>query len=128
MPVAITALYAGILALILTALAVNVTVHRNKLKVGVGDGDNPTMLRMIRIHGNAAEYIPLGIILMGLYELDGGLPLALNIAGIVLIGSRLLYAWGMWSTPEPGFGRVAGTSLTWLTVIALAALNLWQVR
>jgi uncharacterized protein len=127
MSVQITALYAGILALLLTALAINVTVNRNKLKVMLGDGGNAQMLRMARIHGNSIEYVPIGLVLMGLYELDGGLPLALHIAGIALIVSRLLYAWGMWNTSEPGFGRVAGTSLTWLTVAALAVLNLWQI-
>lgn len=65
MPLPITALYAAILAIILTALAINVTVHRGKLKVPIGQGDNPTMLRMIRIHGNSAEYIPTALLLMG---------------------------------------------------------------
>lgn len=127
MSVQITALYAGILALLLTVLAINVTVNRAKLKVTLGDGGNAQMLRMARIHGNSAEYLPIAIVLMGLYELDHGLPLPLHIAGIVLIVGRLLYAWGMWNTAEAGFGRVAGTSLTWLTIAALAVLNLWQV-
>jgi hypothetical protein len=82
MPVMITALYAAILALLLTALAINVTVNRAKLKVLLGDGGNPQMLRMARIHGNAAEYVPIAVLLMGLYELDGGLPLALHVTGI----------------------------------------------
>jgi uncharacterized membrane protein YecN with MAPEG domain len=128
MSVQITALYAGILALLLTALAINVTVNRNKLKVTLGDGGHAQMLRMARIHGNSIEYVPIGLVLMGLYELYGGLPLALHVTGIVLIVGRLLYAWGMWSTSEPGFGRIAGTSLTWLTIVALAVLNLWQIR
>lgn len=127
MSVQITALYAGILALLLTALAINVTVNRNKLKVSLGDGGNAQMLRMTRIHGNAVEYMPIGIVLMGLYELDGGIALALHIAGVALVAGRLLYVLGMWNTSEVGFGRIAGTSLTWLTIAALAVLNLWQV-
>lgn len=127
MSVHITALYAGILALVLTALAINVTVHRNKLKVLLGDGGNAQMLRMTRLHGNAVEYLPVGIVLMALYELDGGIPLALHVAGVALIVGRLLYISGMWSTADVGFGRIAGTSLTWLTIAALAALNLWQI-
>ena len=46
------------LALIVRGAAVNVTVHRVKLRVPLGDGGNAQMLRMIRLHGNAAEYIP----------------------------------------------------------------------
>jgi hypothetical protein len=64
-----TALYAGILALIAIALAINVAVHRVKLRVPIGDGGNAEMRRMIRLHGNAAEYIPLAIVLMLIYEL-----------------------------------------------------------
>ena len=104
MPVAITALYTAILALVVLALAVNVSIHRGKLKVDVGDGDNPQMLRMIRIHGNAIEYVPIALLLMGVYELDGGSHQMLHIAGVALIAGRLLHAWGMWSRPEPTFG------------------------
>ena len=127
MPVAITALYTAILALGVLALAVNVSIHRGKLKVDVGDGDNPQMLRMIRIHGNAVEYVPIALLLMGVYELDGGSHQMLHIAGVALIAGRLLHTWGMWSRPEPTFGRIAGVSLTLLTIIALAILNLLQL-
>ena len=127
MSVHITALYAGVLALLLIALAINVTVNRNKLKVSLGDGGNAQMLRMTRLHGNAVEYLPIGVVLMALYELDGGIALALHVAGIALIVGRVLYVLGMWSTAEAGFGRIAGMSLTWLTIAALAVLNLWQV-
>lgn len=127
MPVAITALYGGILALLLTALAINVTVHRAKLKVPIGDGGNPQMLRILRVHGNAVEYVPIAVLLMGLYELDGGSQLALHIAGIVLVVGRLLHAGGLWSTAELNFGRVTGPTLTWIAIAGLAALNLWQI-
>ena len=88
MSVSITALYAGILALIFVALAINVTRHRVKLRVALGDGGNPEMLRMIRLHANAVEYIPLALVLMALYELNGGWHVALHIIGIVLIVAR----------------------------------------
>ncbi len=127
MPVAITALYAAILALIVIALAVNVTVHRAKLKIPIGDGGNPQMLRVIRLHGNAVEYVPFGVLLMGLYELDSGAHAALHIAGVALVAGRLLQLWGMWSTVEPTFGRVVGQSLTWLAIAGLAVVNLWQI-
>jgi uncharacterized membrane protein YecN with MAPEG domain len=61
MLISITALYAAILAFIIVALGINVTVHRVKLGVPLGDGGNPQMLRMIRLHGNAVEYIPLAL-------------------------------------------------------------------
>jgi uncharacterized protein len=68
MPVAVTAIYTSVLALLILALAINVTRHRAKLKVGLGDGGNPQMLRMIRLHANAVEYAPIGLLLMGVYR------------------------------------------------------------
>jgi hypothetical protein len=115
------------LALLIVALSINVTQHRAKLKVGLGDGGNPIMLRMVRLHANAVEYTPIALLLMGVYELNGGPRLALHVAGIAFIVGRVLHMWGMWSTDQPNFGRVAGQSLTWLTIITLAVLNLWRL-
>ena len=53
------------------------------------------MRRMIRLHGNAAEYIPLAIVLMLIYELNGGWHTALHIVGIALVVGRVLQTWGM---------------------------------
>jgi len=123
----ITALYGGILALIVIALAINVTVHRVKLQVPLGDGGNAQMRRMIRLHGNAAEYIPLAVALMLIYEINGGWRTALHIIGVALVAGRLLQTAGMWGTEMPGFGRGTGQTLTWLAIAALAVLNLWKV-
>jgi uncharacterized membrane protein YecN with MAPEG domain len=127
MPVPITALYAAILAILVTALAMNVTATRMKLGISLGDGDNSQMSRAIRIHGNAIEYIPLALLLMLIYELNGGVRLALYIAGGVLVVSRLLHAFGLWSSDEPGLGRGAGQIATWLTIVALAILNVVKI-
>jgi uncharacterized membrane protein YecN with MAPEG domain len=128
MAVPITALYAGILGLLITALAINVTVHRAKLKVDIGDGGNAQMVRMVRVHANAVEYVPLGLLLLGLYELDRGWPAALHAAGIALIVGRVLHVAGLWNSAGLSFGRGAGATLTWITIAALAVLNLWQIR
>src|SRR5450759_103855 len=108
MPISITALYAAILAFIIVALGINVTVHRVKLRVPLGDGGNPQMLRMIRLHANAAEYVPLAVLLMLAYELNGGMHAALHIAGVALVLGRVLQTWAMWGTPNTNFGRQSG--------------------
>jgi len=127
MTLSITALYAGILSLIMVALAINVTIHRAKLRVPMGDGGNAIMLRMIRLHGNAVEYLPLALLLMAIYEINGGWHSALHAAGIALVVARILQSWNMWSTDIAGFGRISGQSLTWLTIITLALLNLAKI-
>jgi uncharacterized protein len=127
MSVSITALYAAIFALWLTALAINVTMHRVKFSVGVGDGGNPTMLRMMRLHANAAEYIPITLILMGTYEVNGGSHLALHITGIAMLVARLAHASALWRSAGVGFARRFGQGTTWLVIAALAVLNLLKL-
>jgi uncharacterized membrane protein YecN with MAPEG domain len=124
MTVSLTAFYGAILALIIVALGINVTVHRVKLKVPLGDGGNAEMLRMIRLHGNAVEYIPLALVLMLVYEINGGWHTAIHLIGIALVAGRLIQTWGMWATSTTTMGRQVGQSLTWLSVAALAVLNL----
>ena len=123
----VTTVYAAIPALILMALAINVTLHRRKLRVGLGDGSNPVMLRMMRIHGNAAEYIPIAVLLMLVYELDGGAHTILHLCGCALILGRVLHAAGLWGSDGQNAGRAIGQSVTWLTILALAGLNLSKV-
>ncbi len=127
MPLSITALYAGILALIILALGINVTVHRVKLRVSLGDGGNPVMLRMMRLHGNAIEYLPLALVLMALYELNGGWHWALHAVGIALIAGRVVQTWAMWGEGLPKPGRGIGQVLTWASIAVLALLNLWKL-
>ena len=81
----------------------------------------------MRLHGNASEYVPLAIVLMVAYEINGGPHIALHVIGIALVAGRLLHASGMWRTPKPNLVRASGQMLTWLAIMALAALNLWQL-
>jgi len=127
MSVSITALYAAIFALWLTALAINVTAHRVKFSVGVGDGGNPTMLRMIRLHANAAEYLPITLILMGVYEINGGSHLVLHLAGVAMILARLAHASALWRSPVAGPARQFGQGTTWIVIVALSLANLWKL-
>jgi len=124
----VTAFYASVLAALIVTLGINVTIHRAKLGVPIGDGGNVEMLRMIRLHGNAVEYVPLGLLLMLAFEINGGRHWALHAAGIALVAARVLQTWGMWWTPKPTIGRVCGQSLTWATIAALALLNLWKLE
>lgn len=122
--VAVTAIYASILALIIVALGINVTRHRAKFRVSLGDGGNPVLFRMIRIHANAVEYLPLAIGLMLIYELNGGSRILLHIIGILLIVGRLTQTANMWVTERARIGRFFGQSSTWLSIAVLAIANL----
>jgi hypothetical protein len=43
MPLPLTALYSALLAGLVTLLAINVALHRAKLGIGLGDGENERM-------------------------------------------------------------------------------------
>ncbi len=121
----ITSLYAAILALIIIFLAYKVVVFRKTKKVGLGDNGDSEGLQAIRVHANAVEYIPMIIILMGLYEANGGNHLALNIIGVLAVVARMLHAFGLSKTAGISFGRFYGTALTWLVTVVLAGLNIY---
>lgn len=117
----ITALYAGIVGLLLVVLSTRVIVARRSQRISLGSGGNDTLERRIRAHGNLAEYGPLGLILIGLLELGGWPAGVLHILGILLIAGRLLHGWAFSFTAGNTFGRTGGMALT-LTAIGFASL------
>jgi uncharacterized protein len=116
MPFRITAIYPGLNGLILLVLAIRVARQRGIAKIGIGTGGNESLERVARIHGNAAENIPIILILLGIAEACGSSPILLHGMGIALTLGRLLHAWGLTRSPGESFGRAAGMALTWLTL------------
>ena len=66
----VSALYAGSLALLLLGLAARVSLLRSKLNVGTGHGNDPTLARAIRVHGNAVEWILPMLALLLIAEIE----------------------------------------------------------
>ena len=114
--------YAGLLGLLLIALSINVVLARRKYRVRLGVGTDDGMQQAVRVQANFSEYVPLAIVLLVLCELTGMPLVAVHVAGILLVTSRLLHAWGLSHSPGRTFGRFYGTGGTW-TVIA--GLSLW---
>jgi uncharacterized membrane protein YecN with MAPEG domain len=115
----VTSLFAALFALMLVALSFIVSGGRMKAKVNLGDGDNVMLLSRIRAQGNFVEYVPMGLILLGLCEAGGRAPLLLWTLGIALLLGRLSHAVGMMASVTPL--RAAGMLLTYLALIAGAA-------
>lgn len=121
MPV-ITSFYVGINVLLVFALAMYVVVMRMSHKVGIGDGDIPEMLRAIRVHANALEYVPLALLMILVLELMGAAALHLHALGLTLTLGRLLHAWGLAHSSGTSSGRFIGTLLTWAVFVYAAFL------
>jgi uncharacterized membrane protein YecN with MAPEG domain len=118
----VTPLYAGLLALLFLALSMRAIAARRQARLALGTGDNPALLRAIRVHGNFAEYVPLALLLMLLLEFQGVPTLFLHALGLALLLARLVHALGVARANENFRYRVAGMGLT-LTMIGLAALG-----
>ena len=121
----VTAIYSGFLGLLLLALSYRVTRHRQRAKIGIGDGGDPDLARAIRAHANFVEYVPLALLLLLACELAGGPPWLLHGAGAVLLASRALHAQGLSGASGLSPGRFYGTLGTWIVLLALALAALW---
>jgi len=123
-PIPITALYAGVLGIILVAISVRVSVLRGKFKVMFGDGGQEDLMRAIRGQGNFIEYVPLALVLIGIVEWEGMRPWVVHTFGGALLASRVIHYWGL--TARQNAGRGIGTTVTWLVLVVSAAIVLYR--
>ncbi len=123
----VTPIYAAFSALLFVWLSVRTLRLRRKLKISIGTGDNPLVLRAMRVHSNFAEYAPLGLLLALMLELMGGSPWLIHLVCLLLTTGRLMHAYGVSHTPEDFRFRVCGMTLT-LTSLCTSAIAIlfWQ--
>jgi uncharacterized membrane protein YecN with MAPEG domain len=120
----VTALYAGLIALLYLFLSYNVVLARRSQRVSVGDGGDKLVRKRMRTHANCAEYAPIGLILLMLVEMQG-MPLWLvHVFGLILLAGRLAHAYGFGSTPQIVPLRKLGMYLTLLMIICTAVVNI----
>jgi uncharacterized membrane protein YecN with MAPEG domain len=118
----ITALYAGLLALLFLVLSARVVQMRGKGMPSLGDGGNEQLLRRIRGHANFAEYVPMLLVMLAILE-NGGLPATwVHALGASLVVARVLHGYALSFTPGFKFGRLWGTTLTFVLLAVCGAL------
>ncbi|HKW80739.1 MAG TPA: MAPEG family protein [Casimicrobiaceae bacterium] len=120
----VTALYAGIFALILLALGLKVSRRRRQAGIGLGAGGDAQLERTIRVHGNAVEWGLAVLLLMLIAEENRASHLLLHVCGIVFVVARVIHAAGLSRRSGHSTGRVAGAVLTY---IVLAVLAVWNI-
>jgi uncharacterized membrane protein YecN with MAPEG domain len=117
----ISSIYAGLLALWIVWLSLNVIKLRRTKKIRLGDGGDPELQTAIRVQGNATEYVPLSLILLVLIELNQAHPALVHLGGLALLAGRVAHARGL--LDDNLQYRVLGMKLTFYTLIGLALVN-----
>lgn len=120
-------IYAALLGVVFVLLSVRTLRLRRRLRVAVGDGGNALMLRGMRVHGNFAEYVPLGLLLIAGAEALSAPAALVHGLGIVLLVGRLVHAFGVSQEAEVFAYRVGGMALTFTCYLVAAAAIIWQV-
>lgn len=123
----ITALYLALAGILVVLLAFHVSLRRRAYGVGLDTGGRPELAAAVRAHGNAVEYLPLGLGMLLVLELNGAPGWLLHGLGLLLLAGRAAHAQGLLvrgGGVSPG--RFFGILITWGVIIAAALVLLWQ--
>lgn len=123
---AVTPVYAGLLAFVFLFLTASVIRLRRRQRVSVGDGGDPAFLRKVRAHGNFAEYVPMALLLMAMVELLGVHAVILHAIGGLLLAGRLVHGWCFLFTTRNLSARVLGMAMTLFALGVGGGAALWQ--
>lgn len=121
----ITAFYAGVLGLLYLVLSLRVVQFRRR-GISLGNGGDVRMTRVIRGHGNFAEYVPLILLMMLILESGRMSPYVLHGLGIALVAGRLLHGYALSFTVHFRKGRLLGATLTFAVLLVATVLCLLQ--
>lgn len=120
----ISILYAGVFGLVYVVLSFKVALMRKDNRLAFGDGGNPEMTKLIRAHGNFAEYVPFAILLLCLLDYERRSFWIIHALGMLLVVARTLHFIGL-SKDVLKF-RMAGMILTMLMITLSSLLLLWH--
>ncbi|EOC0585449.1 MAPEG family protein [Cronobacter sakazakii] len=121
----VSALYAVLGALLLMKFSFDVVRLRMQYRVAYGDGGFSELQSAIRIHGNAVEYLPIGLLLLLFMEMNGAQNWMLHVCGLLLLVGRLMHYYGYhhrllrW--------RRSGMSATYIALLMMVLVNIWYM-
>ncbi|HEY8618067.1 MAPEG family protein [Phenylobacterium sp.] len=120
------ALWAGLHLILLLVLSVRVVRQRRQHQVAFGDGGVPSLVQAIRAFGNATEYVPAGLVALGILAAAGAAPMVVHSLGLILLAGRTAHAVGLSRSGEATLPRSLGVVLTWLAYLAAAVALLFH--
>lgn len=121
MDLPITSWTAVILAILYLAQTFSVIAKRRSGSIVHGDGDDKSMMKRIRGHGNSAEQMPIFLILMALSEASMGHSTWLCIIATLFILGRAGHAYYFLDVGATHHFRMFGMMFTLLSQIFITA-------
>ncbi len=116
--------YAALLACGYYVLSLLVIRARRRARARLGTGGDAGLERLIRVHANFAEYVPLALILLSFLEWQQQPRWVLHGLCLLLIVGRVSHAYGVAQLRENPRWRVLGMTATFFTLLIAAALLL----
>lgn len=110
----------GLNAILLLYLGYRVAPVRRRLKVSLGDGGEPELVRAIRTQANYVEYAPVALIALLAMALLSAPAIVVHAFGGVFLAARVAHLVGF-GMEAWAHGRFVGTLLSMLTLVASAA-------
>jgi uncharacterized protein len=120
----LTLLFAGLCALLQTALTALVIRRRKQAGVSLQDGGDRQLIERIRAHGNFVETAPMALLLMALLEMNGLAASWIWGFGALLVAGRMLHAYGLLSG-RVAWPRLVGMSMTLFVISIEGVACLW---
>jgi uncharacterized membrane protein YecN with MAPEG domain len=117
----IVTIYVVVYTLIILWLSLKVINNRRKYRVLLGDGGVQELQIAMGTHANATEYLPIGLLLLAVLELNGAWGWLIHLFGVILIVGRGYHINGMF-TQRLKY-RVRGMKITIYSLMALSVIN-----
>jgi uncharacterized membrane protein YecN with MAPEG domain len=118
-PPLVSALTAGFLILMQTALMLTVVMARRRNRQSLGDGGHQDLLRAVRRHGNLAENAAIFLAGFTLLELAGGCRIGLAVLCAAFVLGRISHVVGLSMPKTVNPFRVGGIALTAIVGVGL---------
>jgi len=126
MQLAITPIYAALLAIMMIGLSMYVSALRSDQSVSIGPGEGQALLERIRRHGNFVENVPMALLLIAMAEITGLPGFWVHMACVVLLVSRIIQPLGLRHDAPFTALRLAGNLGTFISILGASGFILFQ--
>ncbi|WP_091736833.1 MAPEG family protein [Phenylobacterium immobile] len=114
------AFWSGLHLLLLLVLSVQAVRQRRRFQIALGEQGPSEMTQAIRAFGNAAEYVPAGVVAMLVLVIAGAPAALVHLAGFSLFAGRVAHAVGLLRNGGASALRSVGMLMTWLSYLGAA--------